>query len=91
MDEKTLIKGYMFRGITNDLTIMDGWEGMEQVYAVYEDGTILTTGIRKFSTSFNPKGQKWERVGEVHKDAEFIGNYPSPISTVGGVKNGRMV
>lgn len=63
MTNKNLIKGYMIE-----------MGEMEQLFAVYPNGTI-TTCTKKFSTTFNEKGVEWETVSELPKEAEFIGNY----------------
>ena len=68
MSNLLMVEGYMLR--TKENIEM----GTEQLFAVYEDGSIKTC-IKNYSSSFIVKGIKWEKVDALHEDAEFIGNY----------------
>ena len=57
-----------------DGTEKDYAPGLEVLYAQLEDGTVLKC-VRKYSSTFNLKSNKWSTVLEMPENVEFIGKY----------------
>lgn len=64
-----LVKGYMI--LTEQL--ING-HIVEQLFALYEDGTIKTC-TKRYSNSFVEPGVEWKETSHIPSEAEFIGNY----------------
>lgn len=70
-------KGHKFaKGLVLGFLVTE--DNMETRYAVYNNGDIMQSEKREYSSNFvQGAREKWTKVNAVPDHAEFIGNYPS--------------